>query len=149
MNYHTDRREDDDETIVIQMVCDVRRLDSATDGEFRFPLKEHYDRAFNMPEGWLDSWWREQPTICRMPTSDDEGAPLNPSDELLRARAARLGADPDGLPDSTTMPPNTPDLPSGVQDSAVVSKNNVCCQTGWKWISNHNTRNRRYRASHR
>jgi hypothetical protein len=56
MNYHAGRRKDNDKTIAIQIVRDVRRMDNTKDGEFRFPLKEHYDCAFNTPEGWLDCW---------------------------------------------------------------------------------------------
>jgi hypothetical protein len=128
MRYHAGRRKDDDKTIVIQMVRDVRRMDNTKDGEFRFPLNEHYDRAFNTPEGWLDSWWREQPTICRIPTPDDKSDPLNASNEILRVRVTHLGADPDGLPDSAKTPPHISNFPSGVQDSTSGSKDLVCVE---------------------
>jgi hypothetical protein len=73
-NYHTGRRKDNDKTIVVQIARDVQRKDNTTDGEFHFPFKAHYDRAFNTPEGWLDSWWREQTTLCQIPTAEVTGA---------------------------------------------------------------------------
>jgi hypothetical protein len=84
MNYHIERCGSDGEIITIQMVRDVQRLDTAKEGNFRFPLKEDYNEAFNTPEGWLYSWWHVEPTMCRMPAADGTGATPTASDEILR-----------------------------------------------------------------
>jgi hypothetical protein len=72
MNYHTGRGKDTHKVVVIQMVRDVHRLDVSENAEFSFPLRKHYDKAFNTPEGWLDSNWHEKPTMCTttMPSNE-------------------------------------------------------------------------------
>jgi hypothetical protein len=113
MNYHTGHRKDNDETIVIQIVRDVPRIDEAQDAQFRFPLEEHYDRAFNTPEGWLDSWWREQPTMCRIPTAACAGDHPSTIDVMLSSHMVQIDVDPDIPPDSS----RPLDISFGVQDS--------------------------------
>jgi hypothetical protein len=97
-NYHSGKREEDDKTIVVQFVRDVQRVDPSPHAPFAFPLKKHHDAAFNMPEGWLDSYWREQPPLCVMPTDDDEqtGNPI--VDDLLRSQKDHLDDAPEPLP---------------------------------------------------
>jgi hypothetical protein len=81
--YHTGRTKDASKLIVIQMVRDVHRIDVAKDAKFSFPLRGHYDRAFDAPEGWLDSTWREKPTMCQATASSTERAEI--VDDVLRA----------------------------------------------------------------
>jgi hypothetical protein len=61
MNYHTGERKEGDEYIVIQIVRDVQRVDPSVDSPFAFPLEKHHEAAFDVPEGWRDSYWREPP----------------------------------------------------------------------------------------
>jgi hypothetical protein len=80
MNYHTGRRKEDDEYIVVQSVRDVRRVDLSVDAPFTFPLEKHHETAFNAPEGWLDSYCHEPPPpeIILRAVQDDDAVPDEP-----------------------------------------------------------------------
>jgi hypothetical protein len=71
MNYHTGRRKEDDKHVVIQLVREVQRFDPSIDTPFTFPLEKHHDEAFDAPDGWLDSYWREPPPPVVIPTGGD------------------------------------------------------------------------------
>jgi hypothetical protein len=79
MHYHTGRTKVASKVAVLQMVKDVQRVDATKDVKFNFPLREHYDEAFNTPEGWLDSSWRDNPTVHLAAMSDEN--PANKHDE--------------------------------------------------------------------
>jgi hypothetical protein len=78
-NYHTGHTKVTDKVAVSQMVRDVQRVDATKDAKFNFRLREHYDKAFNTPEGWLDSSWRDKPTVYLAAMSDED--PANKHDE--------------------------------------------------------------------
>jgi hypothetical protein len=109
VNYHTGLRKDGDKTIVVQIVRDVQHVDNAADAEFRFPLEQHYDLAFNTPEAWLDSWW----PMCRIPTAADEGSDSSTIGVMLCSHIAQIDAGTDLPPDSA----EPVDVQTGVRDS--------------------------------
>jgi hypothetical protein len=106
-NYHAGLRKEGDEIIVVQIARDVQRVRDAKDAEFRFPLEKHHDLAFDTPQGWLHSWWRDQPTMCRIPTAVDAGAHPSTIDVMLRSHMAQIDADPD-LPPDAAKPADKP-----------------------------------------
>jgi hypothetical protein len=71
VNYHTGRAKITNKVTVARMVRDVQRVDAAKDAKFNFPLGEHYDKVFNTLDGWLDSSWRDQPTVYLAAMSDE------------------------------------------------------------------------------
>jgi hypothetical protein len=79
MNYHTGHTKVTSKVAVIQIIRDVQRVDATKNAKFNFPLGEHYDEAFNAPEGWLDSSWRDKPTVYLAAMSDEN--PANKHDE--------------------------------------------------------------------
>jgi hypothetical protein len=79
-------------------------------------LKKQYDTAFNTPEGWLDSSWRDQPTTRIMPIAADAETGNAKLDSLLRSHMDHLADDPDLPPDISK--PALP--PLAVQDSVRV-----------------------------
>jgi hypothetical protein len=95
MNYHTGERKSDNKVIRIQHVRDVYRKDATTDAPFEFPLKPHHDEAFDTPDGWLNSWWRNDPSAAQIVVPDDKGA----ADELQHAHMAGRDDEEHLLPD--------------------------------------------------
>jgi hypothetical protein len=57
------------------------------------PLGEHYDEAFNAPEGWLESTWCEKPTMCAATMPCDETA--DTVNEMSRVHLIQGSADED------------------------------------------------------
>jgi hypothetical protein len=100
MNYHTGRRKEDDKYIVVQRVRDVQRVDLSVDTLFTFPLKKHHEAAFNTPEGWLDSYWREPPPPEIIPRDIQDGDAV--PDELLPSPSSNA-IDWDGCGDRCRM----------------------------------------------
>jgi hypothetical protein len=84
-NYRAGKRKEDDKYIVAQSVRDVQRDDLSVDAPFTFPLEKHYDAAFNAPEGWLDSYWREPPPpeIIPQAIQNNDVVPDEPPPPLL------------------------------------------------------------------
>jgi hypothetical protein len=72
---------------VVQVVGEVQRLDATKDAKFYFPLRERYDKAFNTLDGWLDSSWRDTPTVYLAAMSDESPNKKN-DDEVLVADAS-------------------------------------------------------------
>jgi hypothetical protein len=88
--YRAGRTKDVNKVIVMQMVRDVHRIDVDKDAKFSFPLRGHYDRAFDAPERWLDSTWREKPAVCQATASSTTRA--DTVDEMLGPRLMQVNA---------------------------------------------------------
>jgi hypothetical protein len=73
MNYHTGRRKRDNKVVKIKRVRHVYRSDATTDAPFEFRLKPDHTKAFDTPNGWLDSWWRNDPSAAQIVVPDNNG----------------------------------------------------------------------------
>jgi hypothetical protein len=132
-NYHAGHTKVANKVAVMQMVWDVQRVDAAEDAKFNFPLREHYDEAFNAPEGWLDSSWHDNPTVYLAAMSGespvikhDEDVPVADVDasaqvswESSQTTQAVVVPSGDGLVTIRPAIDTTTALPDDVQDAEV------------------------------